>query len=578
MKLIVAKTAGFCMGVRRAVEMVLDAPGKYKNPIYTFGPLIHNPSVLNLLKERGISVIEDIPEKGSGTILIRAHGVPSKVKTDLNKAGFNVIDATCPRVIKVQTIIKKHAEKKYAVIIIGDKNHPEVTGLLSYAGEKGNVVESIEEFNSLKVYDRGIIVAQTTQSTMFFEMVKKRALVKCPHYKIFNTICDSTAKRQEEVTRIAESVDAVVVVGGRNSGNTRRLAEIAAKTGKFACHIETEDELDLNKLSSARSIGITAGASTPNWIIKRVYRTLEMLPMKRGQKLRSLFLKIQRSLLLTNIYVAIGAGCLCYASIKLQGLENNFFLLLVSALYVLSMHIFNNLTGVHAGHYNDPDRESFYIKNRFFLGFLAAVAGSVCLFSAYFVGTTPFIIILAMSFTGIIYNLKLIPEKLTKGKHLGVRDIPGSKTVLVALALGIITVLFPVLSVSGSIDPGTMTVFIWSTCLVFVRTAFFDILDMQGDRLVGKETIPILLGEKRTLKILKILLAAIFLSMVLATRLHFIPSLGYLLSLCPFLLFWILAAHEKEYIVPGIRLDFLIETHFLLAGILTLLWSVLNYT
>jgi len=327
MKLTVAKTAGFCMGVRRAVEMVLDAPGKYENPIYTFGHLIHNPSVLTLLKERGISAIENIPEKGSGTILIRAHGVPLKVKTDLKKAGFNVIDATCPRVIKVQTIIKKHAEKKYAVIIIGDKDHPEVTGLLSYAGEKGNVVDSIEEFNSLKVYDRGIIVAQTTQSTMFFEMVKKRALVKCPHYKIFNTICDSTAKRQEEVTRIAESVDAVVVVGGRNSGNTRRLAEIAAKTGKFACHIETEDELDLNKLSSARSIGITAGASTPNWIIKRVYRTLEMLPMKRGQRWRSLFLKIQRSLLLTNIYVAIGAGCLCYASIKLQGLENNFFLL-----------------------------------------------------------------------------------------------------------------------------------------------------------------------------------------------------------------------------------------------------------
>jgi len=566
------------MGVRRAVEMVLDAPGKYENPIYTFGPLIHNPSVLTLLKERGISVIEDIPEKGSGTILIRAHGVPAKVKEDLKKAGFNVIDATCPRVIKVQTIIKKHTEKDYGVIIVGDKNHPEVIGLLSYAGEKGNVVESLEEFDSLKVHDRGIIVAQTTQSTMFFEMVKKRALVKCPHYKIFNTICDSTARRQEEVTRIAESVEAVVVVGGHNSGNTRRLAEIAAKTGKPAYHIATEDELDLDKLSSASSIGITAGASTPNWIIKRVYRTLEMLPMKRGQRWRSFFFKIQRSLLLTNIYVALGAGSLCYAGIKLQGLENNFFLLLVSALYVLSMHIFNNLTGVHADHYNDPARESFYINNRFFLGFLAAIAGTGCLFSAYSVGITPFMIILVMSFTGIIYNLKLIPEKLTKGKYSGVRDIPGSKTILVALALGIITVLFPVLSVSGSMDLGTMTVFIWSTCLVFVRTAFFDILDMQGDRLVGKETIPILLGEKRTLKILKILLAAIFFSMVFAVGLHLIPSLGYLLSLCPFFLFWILSTHEKGYMMPGIRLDFLVETHFLLAGILTLIWSFLNNT
>ncbi len=129
MKIILAKTAGFCMGVRRAVEMALDAPNKHINPIFTFGPLIHNPHVLNLLKEKGISVLNNIPDHGSGTILIRAHGVPPETTKKLKKAGFSVIDATCPRVIKVQSIIKQYTSQGYASIIIGDKDHPEVIGL-----------------------------------------------------------------------------------------------------------------------------------------------------------------------------------------------------------------------------------------------------------------------------------------------------------------------------------------------------------------------------------------------------------------------------------------------------------------
>ena len=134
MKIVIAKTAGFCMGVRRAVEMVLDAPNKLEKPIYTYGPLIHNPHVLNLLEEKGVTVLNEIPDHGFGTVLIRAHGVPPRTKKDLKTAGFKVIDATCPRVIKVQTIIRKHAKQGYASIIIGDKQHPEVIGLLGFAG------------------------------------------------------------------------------------------------------------------------------------------------------------------------------------------------------------------------------------------------------------------------------------------------------------------------------------------------------------------------------------------------------------------------------------------------------------
>jgi len=565
------------MGVRRAVEMVLDAPRKHKTPISTYGPLIHNPQVLNLFKEKEISVIDDIPDHGSGTILIRAHGVPPDTKENLKKAGFSVLDATCPRVIKVQSIIKKHAGHNYASIILGDKDHPEVIGLLGYAGKKGYVISSLSDLNALPAFDKAIIVAQTTQNTLLYDEIKKWAAGKFPHYKIFNTICDSTERRQAEVKRLADSVDAVIVAGGFNSGNTKRLAEIASETGKTTYHIETEsdlDELDLKSLESARRVGITAGASTPNWIIKRVYKALEALPFKRDNSWRKACFLMQRFLLLTNIYVSLGAGCLCYACTMLQGIHYYFPYVIISILYVQSMHILNHLTGSEADRYNDPDRAFFYNKHKVFLTALAVISGGAGLITAYAMGPVVFLILFFMSIMGLSYNLRLIPGRFTGGRYLRIRDIPGSKTFLIAVAWGIVTSILPPLSVWGKINISAALIFFWATGLVFVRTAFFDILDMQGDRIVGKETIPILLGEKRTIRLLKTVQVLILAILILSALFNYFTSLGFALLICPVFLSLVFSAYERGYILPGIRLEFLIESHFLLAGIIALLWSV----
>jgi (E)-4-hydroxy-3-methyl-but-2-enyl pyrophosphate reductase len=562
------------MGVRRAVEMVLDAPGKHKDPICTFGPLIHNPQVLALLKEKEIFTLDHIPACGTGTVLIRAHGVPPKIKQDLKKAGYDIIDATCPRVIKVQTIIRKHAKKDYASIIIGDKNHPEVIGLLGYAGGKGFAVDKMDALDSLPFFEKAIIVAQTTQNTFFFEEVKKWAGQRFPHYKIFDTICDSTAKRQAEVKNLANSVDAVIVVGGHNSGNTKRLAEISKMTGKPTYHIETESEIDIDTLSEVKHVGITAGASTPNWMIKKIYRTLEALPFKKKQNWQSVVYSIQRLLLLTNIYVAVGAGCLCYACIKIQGITHNLPHVLISVLYVQSMHILNNLTGTKADRYNDPDRSSFYDRNKILLAVLAFTAGGFGLITAYSVGWIPFLILLGMSIMGLSYNLRMIPKRFIYNKTIRIRDIPGSKTALIAMAWGIVTSLLPRLSVSENIHLSTVIIFVWSLSLVFVRTAFFDILDMQGDRIIGKETIPILLGEKRTLRILKTILIVNLGILLFSSAFKLISSLGFALAICPAFIFVMLSAHERGYMLPGIRLEFLVESNFIIAGVAALIWSL----
>lgn len=572
MKISIATTAGFCMGVRRAVELVLDSPNQHPRPIFTYGPLIHNPQVLALLEEKGISILDDIPDRGTGTVLIRAHGVPPGTKGRFETAGFTVVDATCPRVIKVQSIIVKHAAQGYASIIIGDREHPEVQGLLGYAGEMGVVVDNLRALEELDGFGNAIIVAQTTQNAVLFETIKNWANSTYPHYKVFDTICDSTIRRQDEVSRLADIMDTVIVVGGKDSGNTQRLTEIARRTGKPAFHVESESELDSDMIGSAEKIGITAGASTPNWIIKRVYNRIEALKVEAGQRWRSLLFTLQRNLLLTNIYVSLGAGCLTYACTRLQGITYYLPHSLVAILYVQSMHILNHLTGSSADQFNDPDRAVFYSRHKVLLAILAVVAGGAGLITAFDLGMVPFLILLVMSLMGLSYNVRLVPERLAFSRYRRIRDIPGSKTVLIAVAWGIVTVILPSFSFPGDIGITTIIVFVWSTGMVFVRTAFFDILDMQGDRIVGKETIPILVGERRAMTLLKSILLTVLILLLVSGLLHLISYLAFGLAICPILMAWVLIAHERGRVHSFVRLEFVVESHFLLAGMLTFLW------
>ena len=410
----------------------------------------------------------------------------------------------------------------------------------------------------------------------FFEGVRKWASERYPHYKIFDTICDSTERRQAEVLRITALVDAVIVVGGHNSGNTRRLSEIARQAGKPVYHIETESELDLEALSSAERIGITAGASTPNWIIKRVYRKLETLPSRGAFGWRKALYFLQRFLLLTNIVVAVGAGSLCFACARLQGIESFFPQMLIAALYVQSMHILNHLMGRQSDRFNDPDRSEFYIRNRLLLSILAIASGGAGLWTAFRMGWISFLILLVMSVLGFSYNLKLIPIWFpVQPKYKRIKDIPGSKTILISVAWGIVSAIFPPFERMGGLDISMLLTFFWTTLFVFVRSAFFDVLDMQGDRIVGKETLPILMGEKRTLRVLKRLLLIATAIPILGSACGLFTPLGFALAVCPVLMLFVLLANEKELMLPGIHLEFLIESHFVLAGIIALGWSVL---
>ena len=567
MKITIAKTAGFCMGVRRAVDMVLDAANRTHDPICTYGPLIHNPQVQEMLREKGIPSIKEIPGKGQGTILIRAHGVPPQDKIALETAGFRVIDATCPRVIRVQTIIDRHNQQGYTAIIIGDADHPEVRGLLGYAGDRGFTASSLEEIKALPAFDKAVVVAQTTQDTSLYEEIKQWITENHPHYKLNDTICNSTEKRQAEIRDLAEKSDAVIVVGGKHSGNTQRLAQIAKSTGKPSMHIEDISELDYRLIKDAGSVAITAGASTPNWIINKTCRSIEE-HVRASQKKNRFFFLARNLLLKTNILLAMGAGCLTWACASLQGLNHTFIHATVAALYVLSMQILNNLLTISSDRYNHPDRALFYETHKTKMTTLAIISGGAGLILSFSHSTTAFIILVAMSFMGLTYNLSIFSFLPGVNRFKALKDIPGSKTILIAAAWGTVTSILPAMENFKPLPVATS--FAFATGLVFARTAFFNVLEMQGDRITGKETLPLILGETRSLKLIKGVLIVATVVLLFAAISGITGPISFLLAMLPTLLINLIVRCENGYLLPGSNLEFIVDSHFILAGILAI--------
>ena len=566
MKITVAQTAGFCMGVRRAVEMALDASNTSSDSLYTYGPLIHNPQVMDVLAQKGISTLNQIPENSKGIVLIRAHGIPPKEKKALWDAGFKVINATCPRVIMVQSIIEKHAKKGYVVLIIGDKNHPEVKGLIGYSHGKGHIVSNMGELDMLPDFDKAVIVAQTTQDTIFFSKIETWVETKHPNYKIFNTICNSTEKRQIETRNIADKNDAIIVLGGKQSGNTKRLFKIATKTGKKAFHVEDISELDLSLLSPAQSIAITAGASTPNWIISKAYREIEKKLHKKSRISKALF-KIRDFLLHTNIMLSVGAGCMTYACSKVQNFENIFIHTAIAFFYILSMQVLNNLFTIKSDKYNNPDRAELYKNNYIIFAVITCIFGAAGLFLSFTTGIGSFSLLFVMSILGLSYNLKIVPPFFGIKKIQRIKDIPGAKTVLIATAWGTVTSILPAISNSGNIISSAIA-FTFSTGLVFATTALLDILGIQGDRITGKETVPTFVGEKKSLLIIKQVLVSISVILIVTSLFKMIHNVGFFLIILPLLMLCITIVIDKENIKSRMQFRFIIEFNYIIAGII----------
>ena len=277
MEVRLAKTAGFCFGVRRAVDTVYEQVEQAEGPIYTYGPIVHNETVVQELEEKGVKVLnseEELKSLTSGTVIIRAHGVGEKVYELLKQQGVNLVDATCPFVKKIHRIARKEEANGRHILIIGNAKHPEVEGIRGWCEKPAYVVESLEEAENfaLPMGEKLCIVSQTTFNYNKFQDIVEIISKKGYDIIVLNTICSATEERQTEAREIASDVDAMIVIGGSHSSNTQKLFEICKKECENTYYIQSLDDLDLKTSQSIRCVGITAGASTPNNIIEEVQK------------------------------------------------------------------------------------------------------------------------------------------------------------------------------------------------------------------------------------------------------------------------------------------------------------------
>jgi 4-hydroxy-3-methylbut-2-enyl diphosphate reductase len=279
----VASKTGFCFGVKRAVKLALKSVEE-GHSVFTLGPLIHNTQVVKWLEEKGIKAIKSLDEVREGKIIIRSHGVGPEVRKEALEKGLEVIDATCPLVKRVQDKALRLAQANYQVLVVGERNHPEVTSILGYAPE-AVVIEKEEDLDGLPLKKKIGVVAQTTQSPENYRRILQRLFEReFQEIKVFNTICNATVVSQKDALKTAREVDVMFILGGHHSANTRRLTELCKSIGTETHHLASIDELDEKWLENKTSVGVAAGASTPQWIVEEFIVKLEDMPLKKKRR------------------------------------------------------------------------------------------------------------------------------------------------------------------------------------------------------------------------------------------------------------------------------------------------------
>lgn len=271
MEVIVADNAGFCFGVKRAIKMANDTLDRAPEAVKALGPLIHNPQVVGAFERRGLQVVGDLGEVDrESTVIIRSHGVGPDVRNEATRLGLNVVDTTCPFVTKAQQYAAKLIDENYKVVMIGDHAHPEVIGVVAHTGNKAIVIDSVAEAEKLKFIPRMGVVFQTTHSIAHVQEIVGALLKRGKEVRVFNTLCGATTAMQKTAVELAPSVEAMVIVGGRQSANTAQLAEVCRRVNPRVHQVESAAEVREEWFAGLRRIGVSAGASTPDDVIAEV--------------------------------------------------------------------------------------------------------------------------------------------------------------------------------------------------------------------------------------------------------------------------------------------------------------------
>ncbi len=505
----VAKSAGFCPGVKRAIDKVLELEAAGKKPVYTIGPLIHNKQVTDMLAAKQITSIDrpqDAADK-SGVLVIRAHGITPQFQQEVQSCGMEVVDATCPLVKHAQNIIAQYAAQGYHTVIVGDGGHAEVIGLLGYTQGKGVVVSGPEEAARLPHFDKVNVVSQTTQKESVFyetaEEIKKHA----DECQISNTICQPTKDRQKETIELAQSADLVIVVGGRHSANTARLALLCKGLAPAVLHVETEDELEAAPVTHAKKIFITAGASTPNWVIDRVAaRVRELRKPNATSRLSGLAGKIWRFLVRNCFYTAFAASALTYVCMRLEGVPADSRLLAFSWLFVYALTAFNRAAEAEPG------------QNRRFLTAAAILSGLFATGTAFLLDGGALTLCLLFLAAGFAYPFRHLLK-------LQLLSLPGTKDVVTALGWAFTCALLPAYEHGLLLRKASYLAIFYTILLVFMRSVTLGFTSANKDLIIGRESFYKAFGMKKTKWAVTLILLALTAALATLLTLTWKPAL-----------------------------------------------------
>lgn len=492
MKITIARYAGFCFGVRRAIDITFKV--RQKNPdkkIYTLGQIIHNPQVIDALKHRGIGIVHDVNDsslKAGDIAIVRAHGISPEKKKILQERGLEVIDAACPMVLKVQSIIKKATKNADLVVIVGDKNHPEMDAHLGAAGEKGILVENVEDANKLPRVGRLAVVAQTTFDVAIYKDIINVLKDKSEVLDISDTICRSTVDRQNEVRDLANDHDIFIVIGGKDSANTKRLAEIAAKEKRQVIKVETPDQLKDVNLPQESKVAVIAGASTPHWVIEECISALKSAHTHSGVEDTVLSLLARTPLLtsLGSMGVAMVALVFCGQPYSWKVLLSIFFLAFAS-------------TG--------PNRK----------------AGQWPVWAV----STGIAISLALLSAGLIGGLLIIGISLLRP----IIDVGGVKNYLRSIyglvIFILISIIAPLSLTASPIKPGILLLIAYVTVHYLCVEILLGLKNMERDAIIGRMSLARYVQEENSILILEYAIMGLALVLFLSFPLKIAPALAY---------------------------------------------------
>jgi len=517
MKIEVGKHAGFCRGVKEAVNKTFFISRELGGEIYTDGELIHNPQTLKMLEARNVNVIkdgEDLKKAEGKTVIIRAHGVSPKRRSELESITDNLKNFTCRDVAVVQAIIKKWSNKGYSVIIFGKKTHPEVIGLLGYAKD-GFVVYNNDDINKLPDLKKVLLVSQTTMDQDAFNGIANRIKKRFETVEVENTICAATELRQNEVKELAQRNDCVLVIGGKKSSNTKRLYEISSKYVQ-SYKLESIDELDSVDFKGVKKLGVTAGASTPDWLITEFIEEIQ----KRNKKfLPEVLRNILAFSLHSNFVGAIGSFLLSFVVADSLNIKSSINIGLLVALYYLAMSLMNSYTNRFSFKIDNPGSYEFVSRFRYlFLSFFI-ISIMYIFFIAIGLGLNATVLTGISLILGALYNLSFLPLHGLIKKFMFFRtwDIFALKSVVLAFAVTVLLNGLYVLSYSNdfwsnilnknsflySIDFYFSFYFIF--ILMFTRQVLFEFKSAQTDKIAGVSSILSLMSRDRIIRLLYVL-------------------------------------------------------------------------